>query len=235
MKRFFESVTTERQECGFSVLLDGRAMLTPARNPLELPTAALAKAIAFEWAAQTEEIEASTMPLTRHAYTAVDGVQQAIDKVIAEIARFAETDLLCYRADAPKVLVDQQAKVWQPLLTWLYEAHGTTLLVTHGIIPVQQNPGQIAALKKLVAAHDIYALSALHTLVSISGSLVIGLAVSFGHLDPTVAWVASRIEYDFQAEQWGADAEATADAISTRSDFEAAARFLVLARTKITD
>ena len=235
MKRFFESVTTEQRDGGFSVLLDGRAMLTPARNILELPTAVLAKAIACEWATQAQEIEAVTMPLTRHAYTAVDGVRQAADKVVAEIARFAETDLLCYRADIPKVLADEQEKVWQPLLNWLYEAHGTTLLVTRGVIPIQQCPEQIAALKQLVAVHDIYALSALHTLVSISGSLVIGLAVSSGHLDPTAAWVASRIDYEFQAKQWGADSEATADAIGTRSDFEAAARFLVLARTKTAD
>lgn len=235
MKRFFESVTTEKRDGGFAVLLDGRAMLTPARNILELPTAVLAKAIAFEWATQAQEIEAVTMPLTRHAYTAVDGVRQAVDKVVAEIARFAETDLLCYRADIPKVLADEQEKVWQPLLNWLYEAHDTTLLVTRGVIPIQQSPEQIAALKKLVAVHDIYALSALHTLVSISGSLVIGLAVSSGHLEPTAAWVASRIDYDFQAEQWGTDSEAAADAISTRSDFEAAARFLVLARTKAAD
>jgi len=235
VKRFFESVTTDRREGGFAVLLDGRAMLTPAKNDLELPSAELAKAIAAEWAAQVEEIEAATMPLTRHAYTAVDGVRQTVDQVVAEITRFAETDLLCYRADMPKMLADQQARAWQPLLDWLHEAHGTTLVVTNGVIPIQQNPEQIAALKSLVAAHDLYALTALHTLVSISGSLVIGLAVSAGRLDATTAWVASRIDYDFQAAQWGADPEAAADAIGTRSDLEAAARFLDLARVKTAD
>lgn len=235
MKRFFESVTTDRRQGGFAVLLDGRAMLTPARNVLELPSAALAKAIAAEWAAQLEEIEAATMPLTRHAYTAVDGVRQTVDRVVAEITCFAETDLLCYRADMPKTLADKQAQAWQPLLDWLHEEHGTTLVVTNGVIPVQQSPEQIAALEKLVAAHDVYALTALYTLVSISGSLVIGLAVSAGRLDSTAAWVASRIDYDFQAAQWGVDPEAAADSIVTRSDLDAAARFLDLARVKTVD
>jgi chaperone required for assembly of F1-ATPase len=228
VKRFFESVTTDRRQGGFAVLLDGRAMLTPARNVLELPSAALAKAIAAEWAAQLEEIEAATMPLTRHAYTTVD-------RVVAEITCFAETDLLCYRADMPKTLADKQAQAWQPLLDWLHEEHGTTLVVTNGVIPVQQSPEQIAALEKLVAAHDVYALTALYTLVSISGSLVIGLAVSAGRLDSTAAWVASRIDYDFQAAQWGVDPEAAADSIVTRSDLDAAARFLDLARVKTVD
>jgi chaperone required for assembly of F1-ATPase len=235
VKRFFESATTDRREGGFAVLLDGRAMLTPAKNGLVLPSLALADAIAAEWAAQVDEIDAATMPLTRHAYTAVDGVRQGIDQVIDEITRFAETDLLCYRADTPKALATQQACAWQPLLDWLNESYGATLVVTNGVVPVRQNPVQIAVLKRLVAAHDVYPLTALHTIVSISGSLVIGLAVSARHLDGTKAWEVSRIDHDFQAAQWGTDSEAAADAIRTRSDLLAAARFMDLARTKTAD
>lgn len=235
MKRFFESATTDRREGGFAVLLDGRAMLTPAKNGLVLPSLALADAIAAEWAAQVDEIDAATMPLTRHAYTAVDGVRKGIDQVIDEITRFAETDLLCYRADTPKALATQQASAWQPLLDWLNEAHGATLVVTNGVVPVQQNPAQIAVLKRFVAAHDVYPLTALHTIVSISGSLVIGLAVSARYLDGAKAWEVSRIDHDFQAAQWGTDSEAAADAIRTRSDLLAAARFMDLARTKTAD
>ena len=235
MKRFFTTASTERREGGFAVLLDGRAMLTPAKNSLVLPTMALADAIAVEWAAQGDEIDAATMPLTRHAYTAVDGVRQGIDQVIDEIARFAETDLLCYRAESPKALATQQVGAWQPLLDWLNETHDATLVVTNGVVPVPQSPAQIAVLKRLVAAHDVYPLTALHTLVSISGSLVIGLAVSAERLDATAAWEASRVDHDYQAAQWGTDIEAAADATRTRSDFVAAARFMDLARAKTED
>jgi chaperone required for assembly of F1-ATPase len=235
VKRFFATATTDRREGGFAVLLDGRAMLTPARNALMLPSLALAGAIAAEWSAQGDEIEAATMPLTRHAYTAVDGVRQGIDQVVEEITRFAETDLVCYRADSPKALATQQAAAWQPLLDWLHEAHGTSLAVTNGVVPIRQSPEQIAVLKRLVAAHDLYVLTALHTLVSISGSLVIGLAVSAGRLDAIEAWEVSRIDHDYQAAQWGTDSEAAADAIRTRSDLVAAARFMDLARAKTAD
>lgn len=235
MKRFFETATADCVEGGFAVLLDGRAMLTPARNTLLLPSMALASAIAAEWTAQSDKIDAATMPLTRHAYTAVDGVRQGTDQVVEEITRFAETDLVCYRAENPKALATRQADEWQPLLDWLHEAHGTTLVVTGGVVPVRQDSEQVAMLKRLVAAHELFALTALHTLVSICGSLVIGLAVSAGRLSATAAWDVSRIDHDYQAAQWGTDSEAAADAERTRGDLLAAARFMELARDKTSD
>ena len=231
MKRFYELATAARRDDGFTILLDARAMLTPAKNPIALPTAELAEAIAAEWSAQTEEIDTTTMPLTRHAYTAIDGVRQSTPQVVQEIARFAETDLTCYWAEGPDSLTVEQAAAWKPLLDWLQEQHGVSLAVTRGIMPVQQQPESLAALTAVVAAHDPFALTALHTLVSISGSLVIGLAVSAGHLASSRAWQVSRIDHDYQAAQWGEDPEAAADAARTKAEFEAAARFLDLVRS----
>jgi len=231
VKRFYELATAARRDDGFTILLDARAMLTPAKNPIALPTAELAEAIAAEWSAQTEEIDTTTMPYTRHAYTAIDGVQQSSSQVVQEVARFAETDLTCYWAEGPDSLTVEQAAAWQPLLDWLQEQYGVSLAVTRGIMPVQQQPESLAALTAVVAAHDPFALTALHTIVSISGSLVIGLAVSAGHLASSRAWQVSRIDHDYQAAQWGEDPEAAADAARTKAEFEAAARFLDLVRS----
>ena len=232
MKRFFDQADVAQRDEGFTVQLDGRAMLTPAKNPIALPSSALAKAIAAEWSAQIEEIDTTTMPLTRHAYTAIDGVRENFDQVVAEIARYAETDLTCYWAEAPQTLVAKQAAGWQPLLDWAEEAFGARLAVAAGIMPIQQPRESIAALRTAVAAHDAFALTALHTVVSISSSLVIGLAVSAGRLDGPGAWHVSRIDHDFQASQWGEDPEAAAEAARARGDLEASTRFLSLVRAE---
>ncbi len=232
MKRFYEKAAVAPRDDGFTIRLDGRAMLTPAKNPLRLPSSALAVAVASEWAAQAEEIDKTTMPLTRHAYTAIDGVRRSFDHVVEEIARYAETDLTCYWAEAPQTLVAKQAAAWQPLLDWAEETYGARLEVAAGIMPVQQPPESLAALRAAVAAHDSFALAALHTLVSISGSLVIGLAVSAGRLDASGAWKVGRIDHDFQASQWGEDPEAAMEAARARADLEASALFLSLVRAE---
>lgn len=232
MKRFYKDVKSERRSDGFVVLLDGRTIRTPAKNALELPSSLLGDAIAAEWAAQFDEIDPASMPLTRHAYTAIDGVRRSAEQVVDEIGRFGETDLVCYRADGPRSLVAKQAEAWDPLLVWLQEEHGAALAKTSGIMPIQQPPEALTVLKKTLKKHNAFELTALHTIVSISGSLVIGLAASAGHLDASSAWQVSRVDHDFQAAVWGVDREAAAEAARARSNLNAAVQFLELARAQ---
>ncbi len=231
MKRFYTEASAGDAEEGAVVLLDGRPVRTPAKALLAVPGQSLAEAIAEEWAAQAEEIDPQTMPLMRLACTALDRVAPQRDAVADEIARYAATDLLCYRADAPRELADRQDETWRPLLDWLAESHGVRLQTTVGIMPVAQDEAGLDRLRKVVGPHDIFELAALHTLVSVSGSLVIGLALSVGRLEPDAAWRASRIDDDFQAERWGVDPEAERLASVAEADLRAAARFLGLIRS----
>ncbi|NQV80852.1 MAG: ATPase [Alphaproteobacteria bacterium] len=232
MKRFYDVASTARQGDAFSLLLDGKVMRTPAKNAFSLPTQSLAEAIAEEWTAQSDTIDAAAMPLTRHAYTAIDGVSANIPQVADEVARFGATDLLCYRAESPPVLVQRQSDAWQPLLNWLQETYGVALTVTAGVVPVGQDDNGLVALRKVVGVFSAFELTGLHTVVSVSGSLVIGLAVAAEKLDPAAAWAVSRIDNDFQADQWGVDPEAAADAARAKSDLVAAARLMGLVRAE---
>ncbi len=232
MKRFYERASATPQGDAFSVLLDGKVMRTPAKNAFSLPTESMADAVAEEWAAQSDTIDAATMPLTRHAYTAIDGVRTNMPQVVDEITRFGWTDLLCYRAEVPPVLVQRQNEAWQPLLNWLHETYGVALVVTSGVVPVAQDDIGLVALGKVVGAFGGFELTGLHTVVSVSGSLVIGLAVAAERLDTAEEWSFSRIDNDFQAGQWGVDPEAADDAARARSDLVAAARFIALARAE---
>ena len=51
-KRFWKQATAEACDGGFCGKLDGRAVKTPAKRPLVVPTLAMAQAIAAEWDAQ---------------------------------------------------------------------------------------------------------------------------------------------------------------------------------------
>ena len=177
LKRFYRQVAVESGDAGHGVTLDGRPVRTPAKAPLLLPTRALAEAIAAEWDAQQDEIEPRTMPMMQLASTAIDRVTPRRDAVITEIASYAETDLLCYRADGPIGLVTRQATQWQPVLDWAAGTYDAPLSVTEGVMPVPQSPAAVAALRAAVADCDAFELAAVYMLTVASGSLVLALAV----------------------------------------------------------
>jgi chaperone required for assembly of F1-ATPase len=229
MKRFYEAVTVEGTPEGFRFLLDARPVRTPARQPLLLPSRALAEAVAAEWRAQGDEMRPAEMPLTRLVNTVLDGVRATREDVVAAILRFGENDLLAYRAEAPAELAARQRQ-WDDYLQWAEERHGARLAATSGIGPVEQPPQALEALRRAVAGCSVFELAGLHVLASITGSLVLGLAVLDGRLTAEDAFGLSRLDETYQAEQWGADSEAEQRATRLAAEMCHAARLIVLSR-----
>jgi chaperone required for assembly of F1-ATPase len=203
---------------------------TPAKAHLILPSRGLAEAVAGEWDAQGDEVDPAQMPLTRAANSAVDKVRVQRPDVVAMLAEYGGTDLLCYRAESPAELVSRQAQSWDPLLDWAAERFGARLLPVQGVMFVAQDPSALSALATAIAAHDDFELAGLHDLITISGSLVLALAVSEGHLTAEEAWPLSRLDETWQEEQWGPDEEATETAARKAADFCQAATLIALAR-----
>jgi chaperone required for assembly of F1-ATPase len=207
-KRFWKAATAEAVGAAFTVRLDGRAVKTPAKTLLEVPTLALAQAIAAEWDAQQGVIKPDAMPFTRMANSALDKVAPQFAEVAGLIAAYGASDLICYRADGPEKLLARQAAAWDPLLDWSASALGAPLITTAGVMHVEQPEASIAHLAARVRACTPFHLAALHDLVMISGSLVGGLAVSQGRMDAQALWDISRVDERWQAELWGEDEEA---------------------------
>ena len=218
-KRFWTDVSVVETDGGFAVVLDTRRVQTPGKQPLILPTPQMARAVADEWAAQQGEIKPLTMPVTRAANSAIERVRPQKPEVAAMLAAYAETDLTCHRAAAPVELAARQADAWDPILAWAAATHAAPLVPTVGVLPVAQPQASLAALAAHVAALDEFHLTALHDLVTLSGSLLIGLAVAERHIDPDTGWTLSRIDETWQIEQWGADEEAAEAAAIKHAQF----------------
>lgn len=230
-RRFWKASAVRPAGQGFEVLLDDRPLRTPGKLPLLLPVEALARAVAQEWDAQADVIDPNTMPLTRAANSAIEKVTPQFSDVAGMLADYGGTDLLSYRADQPAELARRQAEAWDPLVDWAATDLRAPLRITHGVIPVAQDPQALARLRAHVGALDIFGLTALHDLVTLPGSLVLGLAVIRGRIDAAEAFRLSRIDEDFQAEQWGRDDEAMAAAESRRAAMLVAERLWHLSRT----
>jgi chaperone required for assembly of F1-ATPase len=230
MKRFYKQVAVVARGEGLCIELDGRLVRTPKKAPFAVAGEALAEAIAEEWRRQGEHIKPDSMPLLRLANTALDVVGAQRSAVVANLAGFGGADLLCYWAGEPEDLVARQEKIWSPWLTWAAKQHGAALATTIGIRHIAQDEAALAALHRAVDSHDSMELAGLNDLVTISGSLILALALSAGVLDTAAAWTAAHLDHEYQAEHWGQDGEAEADAVRLRGEFGQAARFLDLYR-----
>ena len=230
MKRFYKETAVDLGDGGHRVLLDGRPMRTPAKAVLVVPTRALAEAIAAEWdeVPDKADINVSHLPLTRLAATGHDRVTTQRARVIADTAKYAGSDMLCYRASEPDTLVKRQHEIWQPLLDWATERYGARLVIVEGLAFVEQPADAVSRLHEAVASHSDLGLSALYNLTHISGSLVVALAVAEGHLSAADAFAAAQLDELYQIERWGEDPIAAKRHEGIRRDIEAGARFLAL-------
>ena len=228
MKRFWKQADAVERDGGWGVELDGKPLRTPARDLLTVPTKALAEAIASEWNEVGDKIDPGTLPLTGLANAAVDRVAPDKEAFAKGIARYAEADLACYRAEGPSALVDRQTESWDALIGWGRRRFDVDFRTTRGIVHVDQPAATVDRLSHAVAALDPFRLAGLSPLVTISGSLLAALGVLEGTLMPEQAWDAVTVDDRWQLEQWGSDAEAEAAIDNRRRDFMAAARFLEL-------
>jgi chaperone required for assembly of F1-ATPase len=229
-RRFWKTADIRPQGEGWEVVLDGRPLRTPGKLPLILPTEALARAIAAEWDAQTDVIDPNRMPLTRAANSAVEKVTPQFHDVTSMLGDYGGTDLLSYRASEPEALTRMQAVGWDPLIDWAATELRAPLRITHGVIPVPQDPAVLLKLQAEIASLDAFALTALHDLVTLPGSLILGLAVLRGRLDAETVWKLARIDEEFQADRWGRDEDADLAAQGRLEAMHNAERFYHLSR-----
>jgi chaperone required for assembly of F1-ATPase len=228
MRRFYETAAIAEDGPPHALLLDGKPVLTPQRRRLELPSRALAEALAQEWQSQGPDLVPTTMPLTRLAHGAIDLVTPDPSRAISEIAGYAGSDLLCYRAESPVALAVQQAKGFDPILAWAAGLLGTGFETVVGVMPRPQPAETLEALSRLLAAQDPFRLIALHAITTLTGSAILALALAEGRITPQEAWSAAHVDEDWQISQWGEDADAMQRRAAQEIEFLAAARLLEL-------
>jgi chaperone required for assembly of F1-ATPase len=227
-KRFWSEATVADHADGYTVQLDSRSVVTPAKALLVVPTHAMAKAIAEEWGSVDGVVDPRTMPVTRSANAAIDKVAPQFVEVADLVAAYGASDLLCYRDANSDALAERQAKAWDPMLDWATRTYGAQLEKSRGIIPVSQPEASLRALSAVVRGTTAFQLTSLHDLVALSGSLILGLAATDSRFETSALWKSSRIDEDWQAEHWGEDAEAVVSATAKRGEFEHARRFWTL-------
>jgi len=231
-KRFWKSVEINQARDGFAVTLDGKSVLTPAKAMLILPTAQYARMVAAEWETVSDKIDPNRMPVTRSANAAIDKVTHQKAEVAAMLADYGDSDLLCYRATEPTALVALQKEKWDRYLVWAADELGAQLQPRFGVIHQPQDPDALLVLSRRVHAMTVFELSAMHDLVSLSGSLILAFAATAGFTTTEDLWNSSRIDEFWQEQQWGVDEEAAAQSAQKRAAFLLAAQIFSACKLK---
>jgi len=226
-KRFYQTVAIEPVADGHAVMLDGRAVKTPARRQLIVPTEALARLVADEFRLQKEVIDPASMPVTRLVNTVVDGIADDPQPVFEDILRFAATDMLFYRAESPQELNLQQMQMWDPLLDWAADAIAARFVTGEGVMHIEQPREALAAVSLYLRRFSSpFALAALHTMTTLTGSALIALAIANGRVDVATGWQLAHVDEDWTIAHWGEDAEAKARRRHRESELYSAAAVL---------
>lgn len=229
IKRFYkEASAAEAAKGGWQVLLDDRALRSPARKLMIIPSQAAAEYVANEWRQQGETIDPEGLPAMGVASLALDFIGPEREKMVAEMLSYAETDLVCYRANQPEPLVRRQRAAWNPLLDWLKAKHGVILEVTESIQAIPQSEESLKKLEAYVLSLDDFRLAVLVTLTRLTGSLVVAMALLDKHITPEQAITAARVDEDHQQELWGKDEELERQEQSLRRDVQAVYDFYFL-------
>ena len=226
-KRFYTTVSVAPAPGGFTVLLDGKAIRTPLRRALSVPTGRLADRLASEWDAQAERIDPAAMPMTRLANTVIDGIADDPSAVRNDLAGYIETDLLFYRAGYPQRLAALQREAWDPIVHTAETALGARFVLAEGVMHVAQPAGSVKAFRAYVSRYaDPFAVAALHQMTTLTGSALLAVGIAEGWIALDAAWSAAHVDEDWNIAQWGRDEEAQARRATRLRDMRVAADLL---------
>jgi chaperone required for assembly of F1-ATPase len=227
-KRFYKAATVQALDGGFAVGLDGRVPRTPGMKHVVVPSEALATEMAREWSAQGEVIDPETMPLVRLVNSGVEAGEESKPALRDEIVKYAGNDMLLYRADAPESLVRRQEVVWDDVLVKLARHFGVTFQPTIGIRHQPQPQQTLDRLSSALADEPMLTLAAMNSIMSITGSGLLAIALRHGLVTAEEVWVAAHVDEDHQIGLWGEVEEITTRRAKRRSEFDAAVRVLEL-------
>lgn len=234
MKRFYKLVTLQDTPGGYAIHLDGRPVKTPMGKTLMATNHDLASALQSEWAAQEQNINPETMPLTQILSTQIDQVSTARQAMSAEVLKYLDTDLICYRAGPmPPGTQEAQIEAWDPWLSWFEKNFEETLQTTTGLSALSQPKSAHNKIKGAVDALDDAHFTILQIIVPLSGSLVLGLAFINRAISPEELYKAIRVEENIKAEiyneeLYGQDPAQERKEKAIKADIAAAAHYLEL-------
>ena len=111
MKKFWKKVSIKKiSSHSFQIMLDDKILQTPLKKELVLPNLNLTEEIVKEWNQDSININTESMIFYGLISTSLDKIIDNKNLYINDILDYVDTDLICYRAETPKALIELQKK-----------------------------------------------------------------------------------------------------------------------------
>lgn len=193
---------------GYSVSAsNGKKLRKINGRVLVLNSKDLAISLAEAWQDGGPKLIPESIPLINLAINAEE-ISLNKEYIITNCLVYASTDTVCYREENDESgLVETQKYCWDPLLHWLKKTFGVILVVTTGVIPIDQPEKSLKILRNILNDCTSDELACIYFIAKSSGSLVIALAFIKGRINSKQSLEASCLDLQFQAKKWGFDSE----------------------------
>ena len=208
MKKFWKKVSIKKiSSNSFQIMLDERILQTPLKRELVLPNLNLTQEIVKEWDQVSKNINTESMIFYGLISTSLDKIIDNKNLYIDDILDYIDTDLICYRAENPKELVELQKNKWDPIILLIEKYIGTKVHVFEGVLHKKQHYTVHDRLNNLINQFDIFEISALHRITNITGSIFLSLCVLKKDISKNEIFELSFLDELWQEKNWGFDEE----------------------------
>ncbi len=210
INRFYKQVMSENHDGIYRIVLDGRAVKTKSGAFVETPYERAAQILVQEWEAQSDQIDPDTMPFTQILNTKIDRIAHERAQIHASIMKYLDTDLICYYTDRPETLLALQKQKWGKWEEWFNAEFGVALRNTQSLEALKQDADIHQKLDAYIASLDDDHFTMVQLITSISGSIILAVAMVKGGASAEDIFDACFVEEHFKdtiydVEKYGLD------------------------------
>ncbi|MBY0293393.1 MAG: hypothetical protein K2W92_08935 [Alphaproteobacteria bacterium] len=211
----------------FDIYVQDQFLKTPAGNPFEVPTLALAKAIEEEWE-KNPAPDYTQKPMTALVATALDRVAEARESYVTYAIQAVAKDVVLFWAPKPDTLVKLQREKWAAVIEKVNQSLDLTLTPTLDLTLHPLSAEEEQKVKIFLYSLTTFKLAAFVHLLTLTSSFSLSFLLYQSQLSPSDAWELAHLhEYD-QRRVWGHDPETLAREESSCKEFLQTFHFLQL-------
>ena len=225
-KKFWKSIKLIKKNSEFGILLDKHLLKTPQKKVFLVSNKTIAENLLKEWTKIDGEINFHNMPITQICFASLD--REVKDKVILQnkLIEYGMTDLLFYRDGLGTELEKLQSKSWNKLLDWTKSEFKLNFNISNSLMPVKQPLINQRIFSKEINKLDCFSLTAISEIITLTGSLIIGLLILKKQILPNQAWSLSKVDEEWQRSKWGTIPEQLEDDKYKKKKFLVSCEFI---------
>ena len=225
-KKFWTTIKLKKKETEFGILLDDNLLKTPHNKDCIISNITIAKDLMKEWSSIEDDINFHNMPITQICFASLDRERKEKIILLNKLIEYGMTDLLFYRDNLGTELEKVQSKKWDKLLDWTQNEFGLNFKIVNGIMPVKQPAENYNIFFKELDKLDCFSLTAISEIITLSGSLILGLLLLKKKIMSNEAWSLSKVDEEWQRSKWGSLPEQVEDDAYKKKFFFIACKFI---------